>query len=139
MLLSNWRISFWVLPGRFTIWRFQFRISAFWRHGELMRDISKIGRFVLWLGTALLLMAVALPSFAQSSGQASAQGGTAPSGATTPPVAAAAPSPEDARLLKEAESYIRMLFAWGAAFQVKLGPLTQSPAPDFYRVPIVVT
>jgi protein-disulfide isomerase len=108
-----------------------------------MRDIRKIGRFVLRLGTVLPLMAVALPSFAQSSGQSpaqsSAQGGTAPSGTATPPVAAAAPSPEEARLLKEAESYIRMLFAWGPTFQVKLGPLTQSPAPDFYRVPIVVT
>jgi protein-disulfide isomerase len=48
-------------------------------------------------------------------------------------------SPEQAQLTSHVESYLRNLFAWGPTFQVKLGPLSQSLAPDFYDVPVQVT
>ncbi|MFZ3201273.1 MAG: DsbA family protein [Candidatus Acidiferrales bacterium] len=47
--------------------------------------------------------------------------------------------PDSAQLLKTTEAFIRKLFAWGPDFTVKLGPLTQSLAPDFYLVPLQVT
>jgi len=53
--------------------------------------------------------------------------------------AAAAPTPEQAQLLKSAEAYLRNLFTWGPTYDVKVGPLTPSPSPDFYTVPIEVT
>ncbi|MGH9715781.1 MAG: DsbA family protein [Candidatus Acidiferrales bacterium] len=43
------------------------------------------------------------------------------------------------RLLKSTESFVRELFAWGPNVPVKLGPLTQSAASDFYDVPVQVT
>lgn len=49
------------------------------------------------------------------------------------------PSAEEAQFLKTAEVFVRKLFAWGPDFQVKLGPLSPSPAPDFYLVPVQVT
>jgi protein-disulfide isomerase len=55
------------------------------------------------------------------------------------PAAAPAPSPERAQLLKNAEAFVRNLFAWGPDFVVKLGPLAPSPSPDFYQVPLTVT
>jgi protein-disulfide isomerase len=42
-------------------------------------------------------------------------------------------------LLKTTESFVRELFAWGPNIPVKLGPLTQSAAADFYDVPVQVT
>ncbi len=59
--------------------------------------------------------------------------------AQTPPPATAPPSPEQAQLLKNTEAFIRTLFAWGPDFAVKLGPLSPSPSPDFYLVPLTVT
>lgn len=53
--------------------------------------------------------------------------------------APAAPSPEQAQLLQNTEAFVRNLFAWGPDYAVKLGPLTQSPSPDFYQVPLTVT
>jgi protein-disulfide isomerase len=67
----------------------------------------------------------AAPAFAQ-----------APASAAPP---AAAVSPEDAQFLKSSEEFIRKLFAWGPAFQVKLGPLAPSAAADFYSVPLQVS
>jgi protein-disulfide isomerase len=55
------------------------------------------------------------------------------------PAAAPPPSPEQAQLLKNAEAFVRNLFAWGPDFVVKLGPLAPSPSPDFYQVPLTVT
>lgn len=70
------------------------------------------------------LLFAASPCFAQSS----------------PPAAAgASASPQEAQLLKTSEAFIRKLFAWGPAFQVKLGPLGPSDAPEFYSVPLQVT
>lgn len=60
--------------------------------------------------------------------------------AQTPPASSApAPSPEEAQLLKTTEAYVRNLFAWGPGFEVKLGPVSPSPAPEFYLVPVKVT
>lgn len=44
-----------------------------------------------------------------------------------------------AQLLKTTESFVRELFAWGPNIPVKLGPLKQSAAADFYDVPVRVT
>lgn len=66
-------------------------------------------------------------------------------GQTTTPAAAAAqpaqssPSPEQAQILKNSEAFVRNLFSWGSDFQVKLGPLSPSAAPDFYTVPVNVS
>lgn len=65
-----------------------------------------------------------------------------PAPAAAPPASTAptpAPTPEQAQLLKNAEAFIRNLFSWGTQFQVKLGPLSPSPAADFYTVPVNVT
>jgi protein-disulfide isomerase len=42
-------------------------------------------------------------------------------------------------LLKNAEAYLRNLYAWGPDFKVKLGPMAPSLAADFYKVPVQVT
>jgi protein-disulfide isomerase len=55
------------------------------------------------------------------------------------PAAAPSSSPEQAQLLKNAEAFVRNLFAWGPDFAVKLGPLAPSPSPDFYQVSLTVT
>src|SRR5579863_1088982 len=49
------------------------------------------------------------------------------------------PPAEEAQILKNTESFVRELFAWGADFKVKTGPLTPSPSAYFYTVPIEVT
>ncbi len=49
-----------------------------------------------------------------------------------------APANQD-QLLKATEAFVRELFAWGPGVKVKLGPLTQSAAADFYDVPVEVT
>ncbi len=50
-----------------------------------------------------------------------------------------AASANQQQLLKSAESFVRELFAWGPDVKVKLGPLAQSAAADFYDVPVQVT
>jgi protein-disulfide isomerase len=55
------------------------------------------------------------------------------------PAPAASPGSDQAQLLKTAEVFVRKLFGWGTEFNVKLGPLKQSAASDFYLVPIEVT
>src|SRR3984957_6036176 len=49
------------------------------------------------------------------------------------------PPAEEAQILKNTEAFVRELFAWGADFKVKTGPLTPSPSAYFYTVPIEVT
>lgn len=66
-------------------------------------------------------------------GQTSSAPGSAPKSAT------AAATPEQAQLLKSAETFLRNLFAWGPEFKVDVGPLGSSAAPDFYSVPLEVT
>jgi protein-disulfide isomerase len=77
---------------------------------------------------ALALLLVVLPSPGQTS-----------TPAADPKPAAAPASPEDAALLKSTEAFVRQLFAWGPEIKVTLGPLTQSPAADYYTVPVEVT
>jgi protein-disulfide isomerase len=80
-----------------------------------------------------ILSAVAVCILAtQSIAQAPATPATA-APAVQPPV-----SPEQARLLKSAESFVRRFFGWGAEIQVTLGPLSSSASLDFYTVPIQV-
>jgi len=59
--------------------------------------------------------------------------------APAPAVERASTTPEEARLLKSTEAFVRKLFAWNADVKVEVGPLTQSPAADFYVAPIEVT
>src|ERR1700722_12378672 len=78
----------------------------------------------------ILTLALALTALGANAQQPSPA--AAPSPATTT-------SPADAQLLKNAEAFVRNLFAWGPDFAVKLGPLAPSPSPDFYLVPLTVT
>jgi protein-disulfide isomerase len=55
------------------------------------------------------------------------------------PSPTAAPTPEQAQILKSTEAFVRNLFAWGPDFVVKLGPLAPSPSANFYQVPLSVT
>jgi len=62
--------------------------------------------------------------------------------AQTPPASnrsEAARSPDPAQVLKTTDAYVRNLFAWGPDFKVNVGPLSQSPAADFYLVPVRVS
>src|ERR1700722_15963944 len=47
--------------------------------------------------------------------------------------------PSQDQLLKATESFVRKFFGWGPAFQLKPGPLRDSPSADFYSVPIELT
>jgi len=58
----------------------------------------------------------------------------APAAPAMPPA-----SPDQSQLMKSAEAFVRNLFTWGPEFAIKLGPLTPSPSPDFYTVPLEVT
>lgn len=73
----------------------------------------------LALSVALLYMPVR--SFAQS------------------PAAAAQPTTDQAQILKNTETFVRNLFAWGPEFKVSIGPLAPSLSADFYLAPIQVT
>jgi hypothetical protein len=66
-------------------------------------------------------LTVGFPAFAQT-----------PAPTQTPPA-------DEAQFLKNSEVFVRKLFAWGPEFQVKLGPTSQSPAPDYYLVPVQIT
>jgi protein-disulfide isomerase len=86
------------------------------------------------LAAAVAVVLTAFPMFAQTGAQTPAQ---APAqGAALAP--AQNPSAEDAQFLKTAEVFVRNLFAWGPDFQVKLGPRSKAPAPDYYLVPVQV-
>jgi protein-disulfide isomerase len=66
--------------------------------------------------------------------------GQAPAASSSAPAPAAAPvSPEQARLLKSSEAFVRHFFGWGSDVKVTLGPLEASVSPDFYTVPVQVT
>jgi len=71
---------------------------------------------------------------AQPAGQSAAA--TPAAGATRPATPA---SPEQAKLLKSTEAFVRVLFGWGPDVKVELGPLAPSAAPDYYTVPVSVT
>jgi len=59
--------------------------------------------------------------------------------AADPAPALSATSPEEVRLLKLTEAFVRRLFAWGPNVKVQLGPLAQSAAADFYTVPVEIS
>ncbi len=77
---------------------------------------------------SLALLLIALPAAGQVS-----------QSVAVPAAPAAAASPENEALLKSTEAFVRRLFAWGPEIDVKLGPLAQSSAADFYAVPVEVT
>src|SRR5579862_6043024 len=93
------------------------------------------------LVVAALCVWACAPCFAQSSSRA----GTGPNGGVGSGSAAgcssraAGDSANEAAILQSSEVFVRKLFAWGPDFAVKLGPLSQSATPDFYRVPLQVT
>jgi protein-disulfide isomerase len=75
---------------------------------------------------------------------------TIPCAGQAPPATVAAPAPaqagaqasvtpEQARLLKSSEAFVRHFFGWGADVKVTLGPLGPAVSPSFYVVPIQVT
>ncbi|MFZ0211165.1 MAG: thioredoxin domain-containing protein [Candidatus Acidiferrales bacterium] len=47
-------------------------------------------------------------------------------------------SPANDALMKKVESYLRVLFAWGPDYQVKLGPAAASKIPDLLEIPVQV-
>ncbi len=80
-----------------------------------------------------LLLALSLLSAA---GAAAQSGPVQP--AKTPPGSAVPPAVSKA-FERRIESHLRKLYAWGPAFQVKVGPLTDAPVTGFYQVPVQVT
>jgi protein-disulfide isomerase len=100
-------------------------------------------RFSWSMVAAVAILMVAFPAHAQTAAPVPAPApGQAPTQAPahTPAQAAPqAPSAEEAQFLKNAEVFVRKLFGWGPDFQVKLGPLSKAPAPDYYLVPVQVT
>ncbi|MGA3292985.1 MAG: thioredoxin domain-containing protein [Candidatus Acidiferrales bacterium] len=70
-------------------------------------------------------------------GQAAKSSGE--SAAAAPAAGRIAASPEQEKLLKSTEVFVRKLFAWGPDIKVQLGPLAQSSASGFYAVPVEVT
>ena len=77
---------------------------------------------------SLALLLIGLPAASQT-----------PKPASDPAASAVVTSPENEALLKSTEVFVRKLFAWGPEIKVKLGPLAQSTAADFYVVPVEVT
>jgi len=47
-------------------------------------------------------------------------------------------SSQDQRLLSKVEAYLRVLFAWGPGYQIKLGPAKPAQIPDLEEVPVNV-
>ncbi|MGA8011721.1 MAG: thioredoxin domain-containing protein [Candidatus Acidiferrales bacterium] len=78
--------------------------------------------------SAFALLIAAIPCAGQTP--------AAPVPAATAP---ASVSPEQARLLKSAEAFVRHFFGWAPDIKVTLGPLGPSVSPAFYVVPIQVT
>src|SRR5579864_6492689 len=52
--------------------------------------------------------------------------------------APAVASPEQARLLKSTEVFVRHFFGWGADVKVTLGPLGPSASADYFTVPVQI-
>lgn len=53
--------------------------------------------------------------------------------------AGAKPEAAPSGLAKSTEEFLRRLYAWGPAIKVKLGAFSQSPAAEYYLVPVEVT
>lgn len=79
-----------------------------------------------------LVLAIPLASWAQST---TAQTRPARSNDGT---RAATALPNNNALLTKAEAYLRVLFAWGPDYQIKLGPAKPAQIPDLDEVPVQV-
>ncbi|MGH9572741.1 MAG: thioredoxin domain-containing protein [Candidatus Acidiferrales bacterium] len=79
--------------------------------------------------------------FAMSSARACAAQSAASANEVTTAASAqqSAVSPEQERLLKSTEAFVRDLYAWGPDYKVTVGPLSPSPAAEYYKVPLQVT
>ena len=53
--------------------------------------------------------------------------------------AAALPGPSTAQLQNKVEAFLRNLYAWGPAYQVKLGPISDSDISAFYQVSVEIS
>lgn len=63
-----------------------------------------------------------------------------PSRSQAPSATAVQPVPAgQSQIIRSSEAFIRNLFTWGPEYKLKLGPLTPSPAPEFYSLPIEIT
>jgi protein-disulfide isomerase len=51
----------------------------------------------------------------------------------------AQPSSKQETLESRVEKYLRNAYAWGPAFEVKLGPIKPSPIPDLLEVPLTIS
>jgi protein-disulfide isomerase len=86
----------------------------------------------MWVRSALFSAVALVVAAIPCAGQAHAP-------AVAPAPAQAAVSPEQAKLLKSAEVFVRHFFGWGDDIKVVLGPLGPTVSPNFYVVPIQVT
>jgi protein-disulfide isomerase len=102
-----------------------------------MRAFVMTALYRRWLAWVALSVMASLPCFAQSSSQPGATPNNGAAAGTAPPASGSVAN--EAAILKSSEAFVRTLFGWGSDFQVKLGPLSQSTTPDFYRVPLQVT
>lgn len=80
-----------------------------------------------------IILAVLVVSVSPQAGMA--RPGARQSAAATP---VASTSPEQAKLLKSTEAFVRVLFGWGPDVKVSLGPLAPSKSPEYYTVPVSV-
>ena len=55
------------------------------------------------------------------------------------PKATDSPTAKPGTVESRVEQYLRNLYAWGAAFEVKVGPTKQSPIPELLEVPVTVS
>lgn len=87
----------------------------------------------------LLLVVVATVGMTCSLAGQNESSAKPPANAAAAEAQGAAVTPEQQQLLRATEAFLRDLYAWGPDYKLALGPLTQSPAADFYKVPIQVT
>jgi protein-disulfide isomerase len=84
----------------------------------------------MFLCALLLLTVFRLPSVAQTvSGKEKSLG----------PKAADSPNTKSETIENRVEQYLRNLYAWGPAFDVKVGPPKPSPIADLLQVPVTVS
>ena len=57
----------------------------------------------------------------------------------TPATPQTSVAPDQAQILKTTEAFVRTLYGWGPDYKLKVGPLKESDAKDFYEVPVEIT
>jgi len=88
-----------------------------------------------------LVLAFTLSSSAQTKPARTKPAGANPAPPATASPAAAVPNnalPSNDPLLAKVEAYLRVLFAWGPDYQIKLGPATQAQISGLYKIPVQV-